>query len=48
MVTILMISSKMATLGLLQTKLFSNKGYGVKISVHDVTNKIWSRASIIL
>ena len=43
--TILMISVKMATLGLLRIKVFWNKGYDIKISVHDVTNKILSRDS---
>ena len=38
-----MVSAKMAILGLLKIKLFSNKGYGVIISVHDVTTKIFSR-----
>ena len=45
MVTILMMSAKMATLGLLKTKVFWNKGYDVIISVHDVTNKILLRDS---
>ena len=40
MVTILMMSAKMATLGLLKIKVFWNKGYGVIISIHDVINKI--------
>ena len=43
MVTILMMPTKMATLGLLKIKLFRNKGYGVIISVHDVTYRILSR-----
>ena len=38
MVPILMMSSKLVTLGLLKVKLFQNKGYDVIISVHDVTN----------
>ena len=38
-----MMSAKMATLGLLKTKVFWNKGYDVIISVHDVTNKVLSR-----
>ena len=42
MVTILMISPKMATLGLLKIKVFWNNGYEVITSVHDVTNKILS------
>ena len=45
MVTILMISAKLAILGLLKIKVFWNKGYGVIIFVHDVTNKILSRDS---
>ena len=40
MVTTLMMSAKMATLGFLIIKVFSNKGYDVIISVHDVTNRI--------
>ena len=39
MVTILMISEKMATLGLLKIKVFWNKGYDVTISVYDITKK---------
>ena len=42
MVTILMMLAKMATLGLLKIKIFWNKGYGVIISGHEVTNKILS------
>ena len=42
MVTILMMLAKMATLGLLKIKIFWNKGYGVIISAHEVTNKILS------
>ena len=45
MVTILMMSAKMATPGLLTIKIFWNKGYDVLISVHDVTNKFLSRGS---
>ena len=45
MVTILMMSAKMATLGLLKIKVFWNNGYDVIISVHDVTNKILSHDS---
>ena len=45
MVTILMMSAKMATPGLLKIKVFWNKGYDVIISVHDVTNKILSSDS---
>ena len=42
MVAILMMSAKMATLGLLKIKVFWNKGYDVIIYVHDVTNQILS------
>ena len=42
MVTILMMSAKTAVLGLLKIKIFWSKGYGVIISVHDVTSKILS------
>ena len=45
MVTILMMPAKMATLGLLEIKLFWNKDYDVINSAHDVTNKILSRDS---
>ena len=37
--------SKMATPGVLKTKVFLNKGYDVIISADDVTNKILSRDS---
>ena len=40
MVAILMISAKLAALGLCKIKAFSNKDYDVIISLHDVTNKI--------
>ena len=39
MVTILMISAKMATPGLLKGKVLWNKGYDVIIYVYDVTDK---------
>ena len=45
MVTILMISAKMAMLGLLNIKLFQNKDYDVIMSLHDVNNTILSRDS---
>ena len=38
MVSILMMPSKIATLGL-KIKIFLNKGYDVIISVYDVNNK---------
>ena len=40
MVKILMMSTKVATSGLLKIYVFWKKEYGVKISVYDVTNKI--------
>ena len=45
MVTILMISAKMATPGLLKIRVFWNVGYDIIISVHDVTSKILLRDS---
>ena len=45
MVTILMMSAKIATPGLLKVKVFWNNGYDAIISVHDVTNKILLRDS---
>ena len=45
MVSILMMSAKMATLGLFKIRVFLKTGYDVIISVHDVTNKILSRHS---
>ena len=45
MVTILMMSGKMATPGIRKIKVFWKKGYDVIISVSDVTNKILSRDS---
>ena len=45
MVTILMMSAKVATLGLLKIKVFWKKGYGVIISVYEVINKILLRDS---
>ena len=40
-----MMSAKMATLGLLKIKIFSNKGYDVIISIHEFTSKFLSRDS---
>ena len=37
-----MMSAKMATLGFLKQKVYWNKGYDVRIYVHDGTNKILS------
>ena len=45
MVTILMMSAKIAIPGLPKIKVFWNIGYDVIISVHEVTNKILSRYS---
>ena len=45
MVIILMMTGKMATLGPLEKKVFWNKGYDVRVSVHDAINKILSRDS---
>ena len=45
MVTILMMSAKMATLGLLKIKVFWSKDYDVIISAHDITSKIVARDS---
>ena len=43
MVKFLMMSAKLATLGLLKINVFWNKGYDVITFVCDVTNKILSR-----
>ena len=40
-----MVSIKMATLGLLEIKVYWNKGYDVIIDSHDVTNQILSSDS---
>ena len=40
-----MMSTKMATPGLLKIMVFWNKGYGIIISVDDITNKSLSRDS---
>ena len=45
MIAILMISAKMATLGLFKIKVFWNKAYEVIISAYNVTNEILSRDS---
>ena len=42
---ILMISAKMATLGLLKIKVFWSEVYDLTISVYDVIKKILSRDS---
>ena len=43
MVTTLIMSSKLATLGLFKIKVFWNKNYDVIISTHDVTNRTFLR-----
>ena len=45
MVTILIMSTKLTTPGLLKIMIFQNKGYDVKIRDYDVNNKIVSRYS---
>ena len=45
MVTILIISAKLATPGLLEIKIFRNKGYDIIINDCDIINKILSRDS---
>ena len=45
MVTILMISTKMTTVGLFKIEIFWDKCSDVIISVNDVTNKILSSDS---
>ena len=45
MVTILLISAKLTTLGLLKVKIFWDKGYAILISIHDVTNNLLLRDS---
>ena len=45
MVTVLIISAKMATPAFLKIKVFWKNGCDVIISVHDVNNKILSRDS---
>ena len=42
MVTILMMSAKIATLGLLKIKVFSNNGYDIIVSFDNVNKKILS------
>ena len=45
MVTILMMSAKLATPGLFKIKILQNKGYDVTIPDYDVTNKNLSFSS---
>ena len=48
MLTILMRSAKLTTLGFLKIKVFWNKGYDDIIFVYDVISKIFSRDSIYI
>ena len=45
MIAVLIMSAKLATLGLLKIKVTSNKSFDVIIFVLNVTNKILSRYS---
>ena len=45
MVAILMMSGKLASLGLLKVKLFWSKGYGFIIFAHEVTKQIFTPGS---
>ena len=45
MVTISMMSAKLATLSLLKRKVFRNKDYDITISVHNIDNKFSSHNS---
>ena len=48
MITILMISAKMATIDVLKIKVLWIKGFEVMIFVHDISSKILLYDSIIL
>ena len=45
MVTILIMSAKMSTLGLLKLKVFSSKGHDVIIFFRELKNKVLLRVS---
>ena len=45
MVVALMMSAKLAPLGLLKIKVFKDKGYGIIISIRDITYKNLSHDS---
>ena len=45
LVAILIMSAKLATLGLLKKQVFGNKGHCIILSVYDATNKILSHDS---
>ena len=48
MVTILMTSAKIATLGLLKIKVFLNKGYDITFSVYESPIKFYHGTQFIL
>ena len=48
MVAILMMPENLATLGLLEIKVFWNKGYDIIITVYDVTKKLYYVTQIVL
>ena len=49
MAAVLMMSAKLATLGLLKIKVFLKKGYDVIVFFHDVANKIlWYESNCIV
>ena len=48
MIAIFIMSAKLATLGLLEIKVFSNKRFDVVTSVHDASNKIYHVTQIKL
>lgn len=43
-----MVSAKLASSGLLNIMVFSNKDYVVTVSAHDVTNNIFSHDSNVI
>ena len=45
MVTILLMSAKLTTVGLLKVKVFWDKGYAILISIYDVTSNLLLRDS---
>ena len=48
MIAIFIMSAKLATLGLHEIKVFSNKRFDVVTSVHDASNKIYHLTQIKL
>ena len=47
MVAVLMMSAKLATLGVFKINIFWNKGYDIITFVHNVGNKFLSRDYIV-